>query len=464
MDEQFYTGHLAQVNKVSPVIATQDIQNEQGQLLLPAGDAIDEKASERILRFKLLKPLEDSIAIENQFTGESLNEAIQKYFSSSPSLYQLWETNNEAALILSCCDSLCSSPILAQKLTVLAHRYPHIFEQGLFCAWLGALIFSDEGNHESAAEEAFIAGIFHDVGLLHLNPNFMDIEYRLNPEEWRQMQTHPLISSQIIKGIGSLSNAVIKGIEDHHECIDATGYPAGKITRQISAIGLILHLLDSIHAIYIKNFKPLKRSIADLQPLIQMNLHYRHSKYANALLVRIRSIPATTNCSTPEHLIPLLLDNVIDKNNYILKFIDISQRIGKELGYQHGEKKLLGLQNILLHIHISLNQAGLVNQAYMRWLKQVKEERLTHAYREVEDVSLMLTEVIFHISRFQLKLSMMLKNREDAKQITVLSEVNASLMALAEPKVDPVLEEFHGKNIAALDSNDIAEPLSQEQN
>ena len=198
-----YSRHLAQVNAVSPVVATADIHNTQGQLLVPKGAAIDQKLSDKIVKFKLAKPLEDSIAIENEFTAETLVTRIALYLDMDPYLKQL-RVLEEPALLRSCCEVFCRFALLRQKLTVLAIQLPVVFEQALFCAWFGLLIMRKTAASEGDCYMAFVAGLGHDLGKLHLHPDMLAKQGGLTPEEWRQIQAHPVISAKIMNQVPKL--------------------------------------------------------------------------------------------------------------------------------------------------------------------------------------------------------------------------------------------------------------------
>ncbi len=452
MDDEYYAAHLAEVNNVRGVNATEDICNSQGQLLVPKGTSIDASATERIIKFKLLKPLECSVAIENQFNDASLLNTIETLFLSDASTKAIWQDIADDGLVAACCATICQENILSQKLTVLSLQFPEVFDQGIFCGVFAARVFADNDVEPNLIMDAFIAGVLHDIGMLHLNPEFINGSRSLTPDEWRQLQAHPIIGAKMMQNIPSVSKDVAKGIADHHECIDATGYPAGKISKQIHPIGLILQLLDSVYAIYTKQLLKRGCTLGDMQPIIQMNIHYRNSDYAKTLLLLFKKVPATTACNTPAELMPALIDHVKDKNAFLTSFLQITQRITEKIGFKHGEKKLLGLQNILIHIHMSLLQSGLINEAYMRWLDVVKSEKLAHAYREVEDVSTMLTEVLFHVKRFNVNLKLILDAGFNSQQITVLTEVNKELNELSLSQVHTELAPHLPANPILADS------------
>ena len=442
MTTDFYANHLSEVNNVNRVVAGENICNEQGQLVLPEGTVINQGALDSTLKFKLEKPLENSVVIENQFDEDSLLQEIEKLFLADPNTSALWHDIADDGLVAACCNVVCQDTLVAQKLTVLSLQFPKLFAQSVFCGVFAARMIADNNADPDLIIDAFIAGALHDIGMLHLNPDFVLSQRSLNAEEWKVLQSHPLIGAAFAKSVPCLSDDVVKGIAQHHETIDGTGYPAGKIAQQIHPIALTLQMLDSVWAIYTKQFKILERSLGDILPLIQMNSNYRHNNYARALVVLFKKIPPTTHCLTPDTLVGDLVDFVLDQDKYITTFSEITAKISKTIGFRHGDKKLLGLQNTLIYIHVSLQQSGIINPAYMRWLEVVKAENLQHAYREVEDVNLMLAEILFHIKRFKVHLALIQKATKSPDIALPLKEVNTGLQQLRLGKPSEALTKY----------------------
>ncbi len=434
MDDKFYGRHLAKVNDVNGVTATQDIRNDQGQMLLPAGQALNHQAIDKIVKFKLLKPLENCIAINSQLDSKSLYSSFESLILSNASTSIIFATTSRQEELLRCCEEVEQFPLVMQKLTVLKSQFPTLFHKALYCAWFAMNIYIQNGESPNDIKDAFIAGLMHDIGMLHLNPDFVESERRLEPEEWRQLQAHPLISLQVVKNIPGLSPNVCSAVAEHHESIDGTGYPAAKVAKQICSLAQILHLLDSTYAIFEKHFKPRNRTLCDLVPIIQMNQHYRYNPNASVLIVLFKYAKPTIECFTPPELIDSLIDYVTQKNNYVIQFLKVSVALNKLVGFQHNEKKLIGLQNILLHIHICLARSGLINSAYIESLKQTSLDGTEQAHREIEDASIMLSEIIHHCDKLKIYLGLYLQECKDQKNSEEIAAIGRELNLLVRPQ------------------------------
>lgn len=438
MESNNYAQHLSQVNDSRQVYACDEIKNQQGQLVVPKGQVIDQKTSAQILKFKLLKPLEQSVEIENTINAATLIHALDTFFSEDASLRQLWVKENLPECIALCCEQLCQHPILCQKLTVLQVQFPNLFNQALFSAWFTVVLLNKQNASEQKIIGGFLAGILCDIGLLHIDPKISKDQSELTVDELKQYRAHPLISGEILRNTTGISKTVYRAVEEHHESMDASGFPKGKISKEIGTLAQILGLLDACYQMYFRNLKDKTQNVSDIIPLIQINPHYRISDSAACLLVLLKQLPARSECFTPASYFPEFIPVIENKIEYVFSFMQVATELNDKVGYTHQNKRLLGLQNILLHICLSSNQSGLINEAYLRWLQQVKEEKLEFAYREVEDVSLMLTEVIYHCGRFLESIKLIISETADESEFREhLLEAHDKLMFLQKIDVDP---------------------------
>ncbi len=435
MDDRFYGRHLVDINESRGVVTSEDIRNDQGQMILPSGTSLNKDSIDRVVKFKLLKPLDNCIDITDQMTDKSLYAAINDFYTNEPSGVSIYTAIDVYAPLTLCCKYAASFSIIMQKLTVLESQFPKLFEKALYCGWLAMCIYIKRGKSEQETKDAFIAGLMHDIGMLHLNPDFVESTRKLEPEEWRQLQAHPLISFQVVKNIPGLSNNVCRAIAEHHESIDGTGYPAAKVSTQICSLAQLLHLLDSTYAIYEKNFKPRNRTLSDLIPIIQMNQHYRDNKNADMLIVLFKNIDTTTECFTPPEFIAVLIDLVKQKNSYVIHFLATAKEINNVVGYKHAERKLMSLQNIFLHIHICLTRSGLIDSSYITYIERSQTNTEIQDHREIEDTSIMLREIIHHCSKLQMALKLYIEECANDTWKEQLSDIEAALSSIPRPVI-----------------------------
>jgi hypothetical protein len=62
-------------------------------------------------------------------------------------------------------------------------------------------------------------------------------------------------------------------------------------------------------------------------------------------------------------------------------------------------KLLASAKTVLIQVMRIVRGSGILDAGYLRWLQQVRKDRLAFAYREIDDVSLMLDEIEWHLVR-----------------------------------------------------------------
>lgn len=442
-----YAAHLAQVNEVQDVVATDDICNAQGQVLVKKGSRINPQMVDKITRFKLLRPLEHSVVIENELDSATLSECFSVYLNSNPSTAFITERFTDKAELKKLCEEFCQFTLLRQKLTVLSLLMPNVFEQAMFCAWLGTILIKQLPKNMIDTRDFFFAALCHDIGMVHINGAILDKSGALTLDEWKQIQSHPIIGFNIIKETPNISSTVGKAILEHHENLDGTGYPRGRLGSMLGHEGQLLNLLDSVNAIYNKHFKPHNRSMRQLIPIVQMNQHSRFGLATKYLILLLRELPDEGHHGIPPELADDVIAAVKERNSYIAKCVDISADIANAIGFRHDDPKLSSLQNAVIHITMSIAQSGIINNAYIRWLDQIQAHKLVHAYREVEEAYLMMQEIIYHIDKLKRQLRLFLEKNLLNGLTDTLSSGLTQLDEVDLPKVDQNLAKIWMFNV-----------------
>jgi len=134
----------------------------------------------------------------------------------------------------------------------------HIQRLGHYCF----LLAKETGLEEEECDLLFHASQMHDVGKIGIPDAILLKAGKLNEEELKIMQTHPLIGETILKGNKSpiLRMARIIALT-HHEKWDGSGYPHKLKGKEIPLIGQIACLCDIFDAMMSK------RSYKDRWPI-----------------------------------------------------------------------------------------------------------------------------------------------------------------------------------------------------
>jgi putative nucleotidyltransferase with HDIG domain len=117
-------------------------------------------------------------------------------------------------------------------------------------AALTAQLARELGLSDADRETAELSALLHDVGKIAVPDSILNKPGRLTPEEFTEMQKHPVHGAQILGNIQSATvKAVLPGVQYHHEKWDGTGYPEGLKGDAITFLGRLLGVADFYDAL-----------------------------------------------------------------------------------------------------------------------------------------------------------------------------------------------------------------------
>jgi HD-GYP domain-containing protein (c-di-GMP phosphodiesterase class II) len=96
-------------------------------------------------------------------------------------------------------------------------------------------------------DRVFRAGTLHDVGKIGVPDSILKKPGRLEPEEARIMETHPVLGEAIVAKVPQLKD-LLPGVRHHHERWDGAGYPDGLAGEAIPLIARLIALADTYDA------------------------------------------------------------------------------------------------------------------------------------------------------------------------------------------------------------------------
>lgn len=100
---------------------------------------------------------------------------------------------------------------------------------------------------EDEKKEVYYSALLHDIGKIGIPDNIINKPGKLTKEEFDIIKTHPVIGSQILSSISSMSTISI-GARNHHEYFDGNGYPDKKKGDEIPLTARIICVADAYDA------------------------------------------------------------------------------------------------------------------------------------------------------------------------------------------------------------------------
>lgn len=398
-----YLNRLAEREEDIKVIAAEDIMSDNGVLLAKSGTRFNKKLYNQVLNFKLLKPFEDTIFIENQLSSKKIYEQIVQLVDKDESLKFINDCYNRPKLLVRCCIVLDKYPLLLQKLTVLDMEITNIFNQSLISAYLAYICGLINNLPQHTIEEYFLAGLIHDIGLLHIDRYILTKKETLTANEWNKIQSHPLIVKEILKQITKLPQSVITGIADHHENLDGSGYPKAKTANDISELGQLLNLLDTVIVIYNKKLKPYNRSMHGIIPVIQINMHAYQAGVVSVVFKMLKEVPATKIEKSEYIILKHLIGYAEAQKTYTNKIVNVIKNTNDSLGFRHNNPEIYAIQNIAINILLIIHSAGLEEDQDFNWMEQLEDSNQDQQalYTEVDDTRLIQEEIMYQLQSYQ---------------------------------------------------------------
>ena len=89
------------------------------------------------------------------------------------------------------------------------------------------------------------AALLHDIGKLRVAPEILRKPGALDQVEWSEMRRHPRLGEQLCSPLLEWLGEWARGIADHHENFDGSGYPDGRAGQSISLAGRLVRVADA---------------------------------------------------------------------------------------------------------------------------------------------------------------------------------------------------------------------------
>ncbi len=125
-----------------------------------------------------------------------------------------------------------------------------------------------------------LGALLHDTGKSKLPADILQAPRKLNDDEFRLMQMHCISGYDILKACRFSDHRIALSALEHHEKLDGTGYPSGKIT--VDTLSHIIALIDCYEAITADE-RPYRNAMPPLDALYLLKDDVKQGKYRRDL-------------------------------------------------------------------------------------------------------------------------------------------------------------------------------------
>ena len=248
--EPHFTQAVAKLGETQAVVSHCAIFNDRGVKIIDKGVAINQALYSRLTQYQLSAPIEDCVASAHALTGSSLRADAEKILDSVPLFGRMAPDPKVRNLFLDALQALPLPAPISLQLTIARDLHPALYHHLLRTALTAAYLCKTPVLSRFDVNAAVMAGMLHDIGMLHTDPHLMQPSRILNHLQRRQLCAHPLVSTALIERHHAYPKEVVRAVREHHEYLDGSGYPRQLSGDEISPLAKILAIAQVVSAMF----------------------------------------------------------------------------------------------------------------------------------------------------------------------------------------------------------------------
>ncbi len=392
-----YAEHLAHLNAKSPVTVVRALEFDDGSVLALPQVEFDFSLALKMRDRRLAFPLELSVSLAQILTVARLQADLAELHQREPFCAALQEHKPFLLQLQSFAEELPRFPVLQQKLQVMSHTMAWLYWRSLGVATLSYLIADEMRLPQLQKRELFWAGMAHDIGMLHVDPEILTKQTKLSAEDWFYIQRHVQVAVELLTLDTEVTGGILEPVREHHERCDGTGYPNASVESELSLGGQVLGLADSVVAIYCNRYRDNGSGWQDVIPVIEMNEQqflYRSVNILTAIVQRSQLPMARVVSGSKVHE---FLVNFLAQCKRIQHWFGVLQDCLLEIGFTHGDRRLHAMQNVLLHLATAHKNAEMCKPEFQQKIEALLTQGVVDLPKEVGDACIQQQEVSFHL-------------------------------------------------------------------
>lgn len=427
-----YLQHLTEVNETQEVTASEDIYNQFGVLLIAKGSRINNRAQGQLQQHRLEKELDQQIALESTLSDQQIFHKTLSLLENSTELAQLHKRNKFDDPFRHICLSGNLPLQIRQKLTVMLQQLPDLFQHSLFNGWASAMIAKEMKLKPAACREAYICGLIHDIGMLHL-PTEVQTQTPLSPENWRALKSHVVIGQRCAEECG-LSSEVVQGILEHHERYDQTGYPTRKAPEKLGLLGQIVASADLLHSLCTNELSHSEGSIYEALPYFKIH-HGSFNERIHTALMRVLALAALDRTESDAPQKPVNLERVRQINSQLQLLTTPLEKFSEQLApLKHPEGP--SVITTMRSIGNLLGNSGIGDSNLNDWLMSDLDPSEHDNAASLREIDTMQYEMLWLVKRLGWNIKDFLESPASEEGDSLIEQIDAFYGKLHEAVID----------------------------
>jgi HD-GYP domain-containing protein (c-di-GMP phosphodiesterase class II) len=236
---------ILEASQTRSIIASRDIFDISGIKLWARDQPVSSALQRKLLDRQLRNPLESCLLAEDGVTAHTLVRAAEEQLERSTPLARLLAPH--AARLVKETSHLPLHSVPQLLLTAAQASRPESFEHAVQAMLLAGAMMDVHGGGVAELRLALLAGLMHDLGELYIDPRYGegDPQRGLDLIGYQQLVVHPHIGHLLIAQLTNYPGALARGIAEHHERLDGSGYPHMLKRDEVSPLGRLLAMTEA---------------------------------------------------------------------------------------------------------------------------------------------------------------------------------------------------------------------------
>jgi len=142
-----------------------------------------------------------------------------------------------AGSMLRCQDALLS---LTRIRRLGSYTIDHSFNVAVYIMALGITL----GMEREAIEDIGLGALLHDIGKALIPERIINKPGALSDQEFATIKTHVAHGRELLKSLAAVPPVALAVVSEHHERMNGSGYPSGRMGADISQAGRMAGIVD----------------------------------------------------------------------------------------------------------------------------------------------------------------------------------------------------------------------------
>lgn len=196
----------------------------------------------------------------------ALNDVVLEVLATSFQKRDVDNTVDAAADLGGIAAEIISRDDFAAKdmMRVLHHDYA-TFTHSANVAFYAGILGEKLGYSRTEVEQIVAGGLLHDLGKLDIKDSILAKPGRLDEEEFRQIQQHPLVGFRQLAHRDDLGEGQLMMVYQHHEKMKGGGYPVGICGEDMHPWAKLCAVVDVYEAV--TSHRPYRKPMTRMEAL-----------------------------------------------------------------------------------------------------------------------------------------------------------------------------------------------------